>query len=253
MTNTTVEVRRADLRIGDLLGATKRLMTDRFLLMIGLAALVTVGYSLVPIILEGPLMVGLMICFRRAFQSKPVGVEQLMEGFGHAHFKESVITTLLLTAIRLLSMVLVLPAFLLMFFGASENNEGIMIFGMIVMAAIMFPIGAYLLVLSDFAFALVADQRADGVEAIKLAARGVSANLVGCLKLGIVAVGLIIAGELLCCVGVFAAIPIMHCMLWFAHHEVFGDVAPDLPDSTGPVAAGDPIDTQDQPWGSGTS
>ena len=124
------------------------------------------------------------------------------------------------------------PPSILMIIGMAEHHDGMIVAGAIGMAVVMIPLSIMTLPLSNFAYALIAEGKADPIEAVKASVQGIFLNLFGCMKLGLALIGILLLGELLCGVGLFVALPFAHIMCWYAHKEIYRSP----PDEAEPLA-----------------
>ena len=87
---------------------------------------------------------------------------------------------------------------------------------------VILPVTAFQVLVMNFAYALMAEHDVRGVDAVRLALKGIAANLLPCLRLGLVTMAASVLGLLLCGVGIFLALPFVHGLVYLAHREIFG-------------------------------
>jgi len=219
MTETQITVRKTDLRIGELVREANKLMGSKFLVLVGLTALMLLVCSAVPVVLEGALMIGLMICFQHVRDGKEVGLETLFSGFDF--FVEGFIARLVLLGVHLLCTLTMIPSCVLLFYGLSQQEEVIFSLAAISLGLLTVPITMFTLTHSVLTFSLMAQHKVKGVDAVKIAARGIFANPQSCIKLSAAAVGIIMLGALFCGVGMLITAPFGYIMIWLAAKELF--------------------------------
>lgn len=225
MTEARVTVRKVDLHVGDLVRGANRIMGSNFLILVGLSALAVVANSIVPLVIEGALMVGLMTCFKRVQAGEEIGIETLFKGFDF--FAESFIARLVLFGVQMLCVGMMLPSYALFIYGAVEHHDGIIALAGISLAMISIPLSMFMLLHSVLTFALIAEHQVKGVEAVKVAARGIFANPLASAKLSGAAFLVMMLGMLLCGVGIFITIPFGYIMIWLAAKLFFKLETPD--------------------------
>jgi uncharacterized membrane protein len=72
-----------------------------------------------------------------------------------------------------------------------------------------------------FAFPLIVEYKLSGIEAFKLSAKSVWANLGGVVGIILCESGLIFVGYLACCIGVLFVFPLMYAGTFVAYRKVF--------------------------------
>ena len=96
-----------------------------------------------------------------------------------------------------------------------------MLIAMMVIVAIIGFILACIHALIMFAYPLIVERRLNGMQAFKLSARAVFANLGGVVGLILCEFALAIIGYLLLCVGLYLVFPIMFAGVFVAYRKVF--------------------------------
>lgn len=210
------------------------------------AILILIAVQLVPfvggvimVLLTPPLMGGIYFVSLRAMRGEPIEFGMMFKGFekagplfliGAISAAPTIIFTILDLFLRT-SQVLV---------EAIMRNQGRSQFqatpeiavagGMIVLIFVV--IGVFLIIsllwTITFAFAvpIAMDQDVDALTAIKLSARSSWSNFGGVLVLLILTWLMQFGGALLCCVGLFFVLPIVHVAWAFAYRQVFPDLSP---------------------------
>jgi uncharacterized membrane protein len=211
------------------------LIKDQYWLFLGIVFVGVFVGGAVPIVLIGPMMVGIYLCVFRRMRGEPVEFGMLFKGFDH--FAQSLIAALL----QMIPMVIVMvPAYIIMFvlmmtsmprgggrMNPDESSRFIFTFlGFeLVFVAVIVAVGVVVTTFFLFAFPLIADRNLSGVEATKLSIKAARANLGGVLGLILVNVGLGLLGVLACYVGAFLIAPISLTSYAVAYRRVFPEVS----------------------------
>jgi len=220
---------------------------DRYWLFLGVTAVGVLLGGLAPMgLMMGPMMVGIYLCHRALARGEEVKFDLLFKGFDR--FVDAFVAALLMMAA---SLVIVLPLVFLVMFGAifgaagmaaaaSSSNgaaQGGLAAGscLLYLGAIAFMMLASMLVslFFTFAFPLIADRGATGLDAVKLSARAALANLGGLVGLALFSFVLTFLGLLFCYVGAFLVMPLTFAAHWITYEKVFGMKAQGLADFPG--------------------
>jgi uncharacterized membrane protein len=207
------------------------LIKDQYWLFLGIVFVGMLIGGAVPIVLIGPMMVGIYLCLFRKMRGEPVDFGILFKGFDY--FAQSIIAALL----QMIPMVVVMvPAYIIMFvlmmtsvprgggqMGPDESSRFVFTFlGFeLVFLAVMLTVGILVGVFFMFAFPLIADRGLSGLDATKLSIKAGKANFGGILGLLLVNAGLGIIGVLCCYVGVFFFMPVALASYAIAYRRVF--------------------------------
>ena len=222
------------------------LIKDQYWLFIGIVLVGMLIGGAVPIVLMGPMMVGIYICFIRKMRGEKIEFGTLFKGFDH--FVPALIATLIQMAPVIVVMI---PAYLIMVAlfvaiaphgGGMSQEDGsgfvaifmVFYFAMICMIMIIsILVGIFFM----FVFPLIADRRLSGLDAVKLSMRAGKANFGGVLGLLLMNAVISFAGALACYVGAFFVVPIAFAANAAAYRRVFPDVAPAYPMPPPPPAS----------------
>ena len=207
-----------------------------FIISFALGLIPYVG-SLINVFISGPLTCGILMAMLAAYRNENPPFSMMFEGF-----------TRFLAAV-LIPLVQAVPWFVLAFFAAgyaaalkagfplspngSPNGQMpfdpkiLVPFAMLYLGA--FVISMTLKVLLFFALPLVADRNLNVVEALKLSFQASINNIGGIIVLILLEILIIIAGTLMCFVGLLIAIPLVYAAEIIAYKQVF----PDLRESFG--------------------
>ena len=210
------------------------LIKDQYWLFLGIAAVGLFIAMAVPIVLIGPMMVGIFICFFRKMRGEPVEFGHLFKGFDY--FAQSLIAAL----IQMIPMVIVMvPLYIIMFAfmmmsmprgGRMDPDQsasfaftflGIYLVFFVVIMAVAVIVSIFFM----FAFPLIADRNLSGVDAVKLSIKAARANLGGVCGLVLLCVGLAMLGVLCCYVGAFLVAPVSLAAYAVAYRRVFPEVS----------------------------
>ena len=208
------------------------LVQGQYWLLLGVSAVGMLIGGAVPVVLIGPMMCGLYMCFLERYRGKDFEFELLFKGFDL--FVPSVIASLIMTGI---SMLILIPVFIIIFVGmfasmTSTQAEG----GQAAAAPALISLGIFLVVLLTiglvmavstffmFTFPLIVDRKLDGIDAIRVSAKAAAKNFGGVLGLALIGVALGLVGALACYVGTFFILPISFAAMTIAYRKVFPDI-----------------------------
>ena len=211
------------------------LIKDQYWLFLGIVFVGVFIGGAVPIVLIGPMMVGIYLCFLRKMRGEPVEFGTLFKGFDH--FVPGLIAALL-QAIPII--IVMVPMYIVMFVlmtTSMPRNGGRMdpdagatfmftFLGFeLVFVAIILVVSIAVTTFFLFAFPLIADKNLSGLDAVKLSIKAGKANFGGILGLLLINVGLGILGVLCCYVGAFLVGPITLASYAIAYRRVFPEVS----------------------------
>ena len=222
------------------------LIKDQYWLFMGIVLVGMLVGGAVPIVLIGPMMVGVFGCFLRKMRGEQVEFGALFKGFDH--FAQSLIAAL----IQMIPMVVVMvPAYIIMFAvmfaslprGGQMSPDESSAFAVTLIACyfgfIVIIIGAAIItsIFFIFAFPLIADRGLSGVDAIKLSIKAGKANAGGILGLVLLNFLLGLVGVLACYVGAFFVMPISFAANAVAYRRVFPEAQQIFPTPPPPPAS----------------
>lgn len=205
------------------------LIKDQYWLFFGLTMVALLLGGAVPIVLMGPMMVGLFLCLFEKQGRRPFEFGLLFKGF------DQFVPGLIVTAIKVVPiLIILLPFYFIMFAtmittmprGQATPDEMSrflisfysieMIFILVVMVV---SIGVEIFFM--FAYPLVADRKMSGLDAVKLSIKAGKANFGGMLGLLVLNALMGFAGLLLCFVGAYLFLPIAFASHVVAYRRVF--------------------------------
>jgi uncharacterized membrane protein len=231
MTPENIQFRTGVIKPVECVKEAWALIKDQYWLFLGIVFVGVFIGGAVPIVLIGPMMVGIYLCLFRKMRGEPVEFGNLFKGFDY--FAQGIIAALL----QMIPMVVVMvPAYLIMFvlmmtsvprgggrMGPDESSRFVFTFlGFeFVFLAVMLTVGILVGVFFMFAFPLIADRGLSGLDATKLSIKAGKANFGGILGLLLVNAGLGLIGVLCCYVGVFFFMPVALTSYAIAYRRVF--------------------------------
>ena len=210
------------------------LIKDRYWLFLGIIFVGVLIGGAVPIVLIGPMMVGIFICLFRKMRGEPVEFGMLFKGFDH--FAQALIAALL----QMIPMIIVIAPMYVIMFGfmmtmmprggrMDPDESSRFVFSLLgfelVFVVVIMAVAIVVTIFFLFAFPLIADRNLSGVEATKLSIKAAKANFSGVLGLILVNVGLGILGVLCCYVGAFLVAPITMTSYAVAYRRVFPEIS----------------------------
>jgi uncharacterized membrane protein len=200
-------------------------------LFLGICAVGMMIGNAFAIVLMGPMMCGIFLCFFQQMRGEQVSFEGLFKGFDY--FGQSVIATLI-QAIP--AAIIILPTCFIMVVavlgvassGSSREAEETMAFmftmGILVVFLVCMLLGIILGIFFIFTFPLIVDRELSGVEAVKTSIKAARANFGGIFGLVLLNVLLSFAGLFVCYVGAFLVMPITLAAQAIAYRRVFPEM-----------------------------
>ena len=222
------------------------LIKDQYWLFLGIVFVGIFVGGAVPIVLIGPMMVGIYLCFFRRMRGEPVDFGLLFKGFDY--FAQSLIAAV----IQMIPLIVVMvPAYIIMFAlmmtsmprggGRMDPDAssrflitflGFELVFVTVICAVGIVVGIFFL----FAFPLIADRGLSGLDATKLSIKAGKANFGGILSLLLLNLAMGILGVLACYVGVFFLMPISLASYAVAYRRVFPELSQNFASPPPPPA-----------------
>ena len=246
MTPDNIQFRTGVIKPVECLKEGWALIKDQYWLFLGIVFVGIFVGGAVPIVLIGPMMVGIYLCFFRRMRGEPVDFANLVKGFDY--FAQGLIAALL----QMIPMVVVMvPFYIIMFIlmltsmprggGRMDPDESsLFIFKFLgfelVFIAVLLTVGIAISVFFMFAFPLVADRGLSGLEAVKLSIKAGKANFSGVLLLILLNAAVGMLGVLACYVGVFFIMPISLASYAVAYRRVFPELSQNFASPPPPPA-----------------
>jgi uncharacterized membrane protein len=234
MTPENIQFRTGVIKPGECIKEGWALVKDQYWLFLGIVFVGVFVGGAVPIVLIGPMMVGIYLCFFRRMRGEPVEFGTLFKGFDY--FAQSLIAAL----IQMIPLVVVMvPLYIIMFGmmmmsmprgGGRMDPDQASTFAFtfiafyIVFVVVIVTVAVIVTLFFLFAFPLIADRNLSGVDATKLSIKAARANLGGILGLVLMNVGLGMLGVLCCYVGAFLIAPVSLASYAIAYRRVFPEV-----------------------------
>lgn len=201
-----------------------QLIKDQYWLFLGIAVVAMLVGGAVPVVLIGPMMVGLYLCLFAKMRGEPVEFGMLFKGFDY--FVQSLVAA----AIQTLPVILIIVVGQVIFVAFTmiilptrrgEAMPPVFFVGLVLFVLFVMIISLAVHALFLFAYPLIADRNLPGLEAIKLSYRAALQNLGGIIGLLLLVCGMAILGVLACYVGAFLVMPISFASYAVAYRRVF--------------------------------
>jgi hypothetical protein len=215
--------------IGDVVARAWTAVSGNLLPAVGITALaylamVIAGFipclgSIINIVVQGPILGGLYIYFLKLLRTNNATFEDALSGF--SMFLPLLLYTIVSSLLLVFAMV---PSGIIFFVGAwlGEQNEVLGFLVMAVAGIVAFVPLVYLAVSWVFSVPLIVDKRFDFWPAMELSRKVVAKRFFNVFGLLIVSFGIVLAGALALCVGIFVAAPLCLAALAAAYDDLFG-------------------------------
>ena len=209
------------------------LIKNQYWLFFGICAVGMLVGSAFAIVLMGPMMCGIYLCFFQHMRGERVSFEGLFKGFDY--FAQSLIAMLIqmIPAVIIIVPVYILIAVSMMTAVSSSHgrsgDNGAIVAGffvaMMVVFVAIFLMSIILGIFFMFTFPLIVDRKLSGVDAVKTSVKAALANFGGVLGLVLLNAALGFAGAILCYVGAFFVMPITLAAHAIAYRRVFPEIS----------------------------
>lgn len=208
------------------------LIKNQYWLFLGICAVGMLIGSAFAIVLMGPMMCGIYLCFFQQLRGERVSFEGLFKGFDY--FAQSLIA-MLIQAIP--AVLIIIPIYLVMAVsmmtavssshgrGGEEAAMAGFFISMIFIFVAIFVMSIIVGVFFIFTFTLIVDRKLSGVDAVKTSVKAALANFGGVLGLVLLNAALSCAGIILCYVGAFFVMPITLAAHVIAYRRVFPEIS----------------------------
>lgn len=208
------------------------LIKDQYWLFFGITIVAMLLGGAVPIVLLGPMMIGLFLCLFEKMGRQPFEFGLLFKGFDHF------VSGLIITAIKVVPVIIIMIPFYVAMFGTMmatmprdhatpDDMSRFMasFFGVeIIFISAVVVVSICVEIFLMFAYPLVADRKLSGLDAVKLSLKAGKANFGGILGLLVINALLGILGVFLCFVGAYFYLPIAFASQAVAYRRVFPEV-----------------------------
>jgi uncharacterized membrane protein len=214
------------------------LIKDQYWLFFGITLVGLLIGGAVPIVLMGPMMVGVFICLQQRQRNQPVEFGMLFKGF------DQFVQGLVVAALKMIPIFIILVPYYIVLFGimattmprggnpTADEQRTFMLsffgFEMLFFVTIM-VVSILLEIFFMFAFPLIADRKLSGLDAVKLSFKAGKANFGGVLGLLLLNALFGFVGVLCCIVGVYFYLPIAFASQAVAYRRVFPEIARGFP------------------------
>ncbi len=233
MTPNPMEFRRGAIAPMECIKEGWALIKDQYWLFLGIAVVGLLIGGLVPIVLLGPMMVGVFLCLQQRQRNQPVEFGLLFKGF------DQFVPGLIVAVLKIVPIfILMIPYYIFLFVtmattmprGPNPSPDEsraffLSFFGFeIVFVVIVSVVSILLEIFFMFAFPLVADRKMAGLDAVKLSFKAGRANFGGLLGLILLNGLFAMLGVLCCIVGVYFYMPIGFAAQAVAYRRVFPEI-----------------------------
>ncbi len=222
------------------------LIKDQYWLFFGISLVGILIGGAVPIVLLGPMMVGIFICLLQRLRNEPVEFGTLFRGFDHF------VQGLVVAVLKMVPIIIVLVPYYIVLIammattmprggnpGPEESRQFVLsFFGFeIVFFVVIMVVSLLVEIFFMFAFPLIADRKMSGLDAVKLSFRAGKANLGGILGLMLLNALLGFIGVLCCIIPVYFYLPIAFASQAVAYRRVFPEIGPTFQSPPPPPAS----------------
>ena len=207
------------------------LIKDQYWLFFGITVVGLLIGGLVPVVLLGPMMVGIFLCLQQRQRNQPVEFGLLFKGF------DQFVPSLVVAVLKMIPIFIILVPYYIFIFGmmaamprgrTSPEDSQQFVFTMLgfelLFGALIISVSILVEMFFMFAFPLVADRKMSGLDAVKLSFQAGRANLGGVLGLMLLNALFSILGVLACFIGVYFYMPIAIASQAAAYRRVFPDI-----------------------------
>jgi len=221
------------------------LIKEQYWLFFGISIVGLLIGQFFPIILLGPMMVGVFLCFQQLQRNQPVEFGLLFKGF------DQFVAGLIATVFKLIPLFILMIPYYIVLVGIfalmprgqhpSEDESRaffISFFGFEAVFVVTIMVVSILIeIFFMLAYPLIADKKMSGLEAVKLSFRAGKANFGGILGLLLLNALFSLVGVLCCIVGVYFYLPVAFAAQAVAYRRIFPDTGTTFP--TPPPPPGD--------------
>jgi len=210
-----------------LLQQSMSLMGDDYWMFLIITFVGMVIGTAVPVVLYGPMVGGIYLCYLQKMRGKKADFATLFKGFDY--FVESLIATLLVT---LATIVLVAPCVVLFIVSivsiaiAGEHAGPVAVAVMVVFVPLVILVSLVVSSLFLFVYPLIIDKQYTAVPAITTSCQAVWAHLGGILLLMVLYAVIGCAGVLACGIGTLFVTPVLFGALAILYRQIFPERPP---------------------------
>lgn len=204
-----------------------QLIKDQYWLFLGIALVAMLVGGAVPVVLIGPMMVGLYMCLFAKMRGEPVEFGMLFKGFDYfvQGLVAAAIQTLPVILIMAVGQVIFVAFTMIIMPRQGDAMPSVFFVGLAIFILFAMIVSLVIHSLFLFAYPLIVDRQLSGLDAIKLSYRAALQNLSGIVGLILLMGGLGLLGVLACYVGVFFVMPISFAAYAVAYRKVFPETS----------------------------
>jgi len=198
------------------------MMKPEFWPIFGIVLIGMIVGSLIPVVIMGPMMIGVFMCLLDKVDGKPANFDKLFKGFDR-WAAGLVIALVIMVPVFIFLFAVYIPMIMMSIYGQRMSEEQVLPFivGLLLGELILGIVMTILHSLLIFAFPLIADKGLGGFEAAKLSAKAAWANKGGIAALFGMGILVIFAGYALLCIGVYLALPVIMMATTVAYRKGF--------------------------------
>ena len=198
------------------------MMKPEFWPIFGIVLIGMIVGSLIPVVIMGPMMIGVFMCLLDKVDGKPANFDKLFKGFDR-WAAGLVIALIIMVPVFIFLFAVYIPMIMMSIYGQRMSEEQVLPFivGLLLGELILGIVMTILHSLLIFAFPLIADKGLGGFEAAKLSAKAAWANKGGIAALFGMGILVVFAGYALLCIGVYLALPVIMMATTVAYRKVF--------------------------------
>lgn len=208
------------------------LIKDQYWLFFGITVVGLLIGGLVPVVLLGPMMVGIFLCLQQRQRNQPVEFGFLFKGF------DLFVPSLVVAVLKMIPIFIILIPYYIFIFAmmaamphgprpsTEESQQFVFTFlgAELLFVLVIMVVSILVEIFFMFAFPLVADRKLSGLDAVKLSFKAGRANMGGVLGLMLLNALFFILGVLCCIIGVYFYLPIAIASQAVAYRRVFPDI-----------------------------
>lgn len=207
------------------------LIKDEYWLFFGLTIVGLLIGGLVPVVLLGPMMVGIFLCIQQRQRNQPVEFGLLFKGF------DQFVPSLIVAVLKMIPIFIILIPYYIFIFAmmaamprgrpSPEESQTFLFTYLgfeLLFVIVLVTVSIFVEMFFMFAFPLVADRKMSGLDAVKLSFRAGRANMGGVLGLMLLNALFSILGVLCCIIGVYFYLPVAIASQAVAYRRVFPDI-----------------------------
>lgn len=207
------------------------LIKDQYWLFFGITLVGLLIGGAVPVVLLGPMMVGIFLCLQLRQRNQPVEFGMLFKGF------DLFVPSLIVGVLKMIPIFIILIPYYIFVFAmmatmprgrpsTEQSQQFVFTFlgAELLFLLVIMVVSILVEIFFMFAFPLVADRKLSGLDAVKLSFKAGRENMGGVLGLMLLNGLFTILGVLACFIGVYFYLPIAIASQAVAYRRVFPDI-----------------------------